>query len=516
MQRILSLLVCLMPVWALGQSSGTPMTGSSLVINNGPGDQTEPHVHGNRVVYTNQLSRSLTEVRYHDLATGADQAIPHVGQPDSAPRVQDGTVLFTRVGAGNRLFSFDVFQGGSAQEVAPRLDPDRRAASLGGTLVAFQEQGYTVRPAPPEIFAWRQDTQSLTRLSEDTKVDRSPSVSPDGQTVVWSKCVTSSQGCDIWVARRETGGYALQQLTGAQGEETQPVTNGETVAYVSQRVVNGVTESDIAFQPVQGGEALSLPLPGPDTHPSISGPLIAFEHWDASAATPNYDLMLYDLRTSLSYRLTQTPGSESLSDVSMGPDGVVRVVWSVRANGEYDIHALVFRLAIDCPVLPPPDAAQVCVSPGKRPLLGQLQVVSSGGAPEVASTEFTGRGTGVLCVDNGVGGSPATDGAVWLGSGLAVAPDEFGADVTSVTRVVPLQGRRELTAQVGGEAGSAFQARLYGALSCTADLTGTHPATTVSFDSGVLEPEPLAPEPGLVPLEHGFVPEGYEGTFAPR
>ncbi len=516
MPRLLCLLVCLVPAWALSQTVGMPVTGTSLVINNNPGDQSEPRIHGTRVVYTQQLSRALTEVRYHDVSTGLDQAIPNTGAADSAPRIQGDTVLFTRAGAGNRLFSWNTLQGGAAQEVAPRVDPDRRAASLGGALVAFQESGYTVRPAPPEIFAFRQDTQSLTRLSEDTSVDRTPSVSVDGQTVVWSKCATSTQGCDIYVGRKATGGYTVDQLTGPEGEETQPVTNGDVVVYVSQRVINGVTEADIAFQPVGGGEALRLDLPGQDTHPSISGPLIVFEHWNIASATPNYDLMMYDLRTSTYYQLTQTPGNESLSDLSMGPDGVVRVVWAVRSNGEYDIHALVFRLPIDCPVQPPPNAAQVCAAPGERPLLATLQVTRSDGEPQPESKDFEGRGTGVLCVDNGVGGTAATEGWVWLGAGLAVAPDEFGEEVTSVSRLVPLQGRRTLSALVEGAVGSAFQVRLYGELSCSAGLTDAPSALTVTIPTGTLDPEPLEESKGLVEMAHRFVPEGYEGTFVPR
>ncbi|OJT20848.1 hypothetical protein BO221_28500 [Archangium sp. Cb G35] len=509
MSRTLIPLLCLLPALALGQPTA-PLTGRTQVVNDGPGDQTDPHVSGALVAYTHQSSLSSSEIRYHDLLTGEDRAIPTEGGYDALADISGNTIVFTRTTDAGRIFRFDVGADGGARELAPRSGAERRAATLGGRTVAWQELGYTAESLPPEIFAYRLDTLALTRLTEDTSMDRSPAVSADGRVVVWTRCATSVDGCDLWAAREVEGGYEVSQLTGPEGEESLPDTNGEVVAYVTRSLVEGVLESDIAWQPVGGGEVHRLALPGTDTNPNVSGPLIAFERRDASSATPNFDVVLYDLRTQTYYRLTETPESETLSDISMDAEGLVRVVWTVRQGGNLNVHSYVFRLPADCTRTPIKDTAAVCASPGTRSLLGSLVVSRSEGAPEVVSTEFESTGTGVLCVDNGFEASPASAGWVWLGVGLHVGPDEIREDVTSLARRVPLQGRLALSAQVAGSPGSAFRVRLYGEMTC--DI-GPREETSQEPEAryGQLVPAQVESRPEAVGFTRYFVPSGYEG-----
>jgi hypothetical protein len=297
-----------------------------------------------------------------------------------------------------------------------------------------------------------------------------------------------------------------------EGEESLPDTNGDVAVYVTRRIINGVSESDIAWQPLTGGEAQVLALPGPDTNPSVSGSLIAFERRDPSSSSPNYDVMLYDLRSQVLYRLTNTPESESLSDISVEPDGLARVVWTVRQNGDLNLYAFVFRLPGDCEPPTIGDPAAVCASPGARPLVGSLQVTRSTSEPEVVSTPIEASGTGVLCVDNGHEGTRATEGWVWLSGGLKVGPEDFGEDVEGLAQVVPLQGPVLLSAQVDAAAGSAFQVRLYGDLTCDLGPDGGSGDDAESRQGEVLVPIPLAAGLGRVEGSHYFVPSGYEGV----
>ncbi len=515
MLRTLIPLACLVPALALAQTAGFPLRGRSLVVNNGPGDQTDPHVSGPVVAYTNQLSLSSSEIRVHDLVTGEDRAIPTQGGYDSISDVSGDTVVFTRITSSSRVFRFNVREGGGAQELAPREGADRRAATIGGQTVAWQELGYIGSSQQPEIFAYRLDSPALTRLSEDTSVDRTPAVSADGTTVAWTKCATSIAGCDIWAAQAVEGGYQVAQLTGLEGEESQPDTNGEVVAYVTRRTVDGVTEADIAWQPVVGGEARRLPLPGPDSNPNVSGPLIAFERREASSTSSNFDIMLYDLRTQTFYRLTETPESESLNDISVEPDGMARVVWSVRENGDLNVYAYTFRLPpTDCAPQPTVEAPEeVCASPGTRPLLGSLQVTRSTGNSEVLSTQFAANGTGVLCVDNGFEGSPATAGWVWLGLGLSVGPEDFGQDVKSLALVIPLQGESTLSAQVEGAPGSAFRVRVYGESSCEFPPVDDGLTGAESLHGQFVPSEPVGSGSEKALLSSYFVRSGYEGRL---
>jgi Tol biopolymer transport system component len=513
MLRTPILLVCLLPALALGQTVGAPLHGKSLVIDNGPGDQTDPHVSGPVVAYTQRLSISSSEIRYRDVLTGQAGVIPNEGGFDSSADVSGDTVVFTRTTGGNRVYRFNVRKGGTAEELAPRTGADRRAVAIGKQTVAWQELGYTAGSRPAEIFAYRMDPPAaLTLLTDDLLLDKTPAVSADGSAVVWVKCATSIDGCDVWSARAVEGGYEVTQLTGTEGEESTPDSNGEVAVYVISRTVNGVLESDIAWQPVGGGQARVLPLPGTDSNPNISGPLIAFEQKDSSGTTSNVDVMLYDLRTQTYYRLTDTPESETLSDISVEPGGLVRVVWAVRQDGELNVYAYVFRLPTDCASTPTiENPAAVCSLPGARPLLGTLQVTRPSGASEVVSLQLEARGTGVLCVDNGYKGTPATAGWVWLGPGLHVGPESFGLEVPGVAKAVPLQGGFKLSARADGVTGSAFQVRVYGEPSCDVGLEDDIKGGGELRYGQLVPSVPQGSGGAKGRLPRTFVPSGYEG-----
>jgi Tol biopolymer transport system component len=508
MMRTLTILASLLPALAVAQMTvGAPLRGKPQVVNDGPGHQTNPRVSGARVTYTHQ-DGSGSQIRYHDLLTGEDRGIPYEGGFDVVSDVFGDSVVFTRIDRSIAIYHYDVRQGGRPELLAPRPEMDRRAASVGRRTVAWQDLGYTSRLAP-EIAAYGLDTGVLTRLTEDGMLDRTPSVGEDGKTVVWSKCAIDETSCDIWQAREVAGGYEVLRLTGPEGEEFKPDTDGKVVVYVSRRLTGGVEERDIAWQPVGGGPEQRLVLPGVEANPNVSGSLIAFER--RASPDGSFDIAIYDLRTHTLYTLTDTPENEMLSDISVSEDGQVRVVWSVMGKEDLDVYAYTFRLPERCEPVPSvedPDA--VCERPGARWLLGKLEVGRVAGRPEEASMEFEATGTGVLCVDNGFGGEPATAGWVSLGEDLSVGPDSFRHRVERVSRVVPLQGRSVLSARLAGEPGSAFRVRVYGELVCGgASEDFELEQAELRYGTPVQPEEVDAAEVRI--FSRYFVPAGYEG-----
>jgi len=494
MRRLLITLLCWMPAVALAQSIGEPLVGSRNVVNDGPGNQSDPHVSEALVAYTSE-SQGLSEIRYHNLSTGGDQAIPNGGAYDFVADVSGDTVVFTRLSEASSIFAFNVRTQAPAVEVAPQQGSSRRGAVIGHHTVAWQDFSYGTES--PEITAFNLDTQELTRLSTDEALDRAPAVSSDGSTVVWSKCAEGT-ACDIWQAVAVPGGFQAQALTGAQGEEAQPDTNGQVVVYSSARIENGVLERDIYWQAAGGGPEFRLALPGVDANPSISGSLLAFERQEPSSTSANFDIVLFDLKTQTIYRLTDTPQSESFNDVSVGMDGLVRVVWSVPENGE-DVFAFTFRLpgnpGCDPQLQAQTVAAEVCNAPGNRPLLASLMLDRATGRPQEASREFEATGQGVLCVDNGYRGASATAGWVDLNGASVADPSRFQQDVGLVAQEVPLSGASTLAARIAGSPGSGFRVRLY----------GEAPACAVGFPGNEVIPgkhvEPQAWRPPTEPLE---------------
>ncbi len=484
--------LCWMPVVALAQNVGEPLIGSRHEVNAGPGDQLDPHVSGGLVTYTNE-SPDSSEIRYHNLATGEDQAVPNGGAFDFSGDVSGDMLVFTRLNGTSTIFAYDTRTQAAPVEVAPQAGSHRRGAVIGHHTLAWQDFSYAVG-TEPEITVFNLDTQSLTRLTTDTSLDRTPAVSSDGSTVVWAKCV-AGQSCDIWQAVAMPGGFTTQALTGSQGDESQPDTNGQVVVYSSARLENGVVERDIYWQAVGGGPEFRLALPGADSNPSISGSLIAFERQDPTSSGPNYDIVLFDLRTQTLYRLTETPQSEALNDVSVSRDGVVHVVWSVPENG-YDVFSFSFRLPgnpeCDPQLQSTTRAEDVCNEPGNRSLVATVMLDRAAGRPQEASSSFDATGDGVLCVDNGRGGEPATAGWVQLDGATVVDPSQFMQDITLVAHEVSLSGASTLAARIAGSPGSAFRVRLYGPPPlCASEFPGDE----------VIPGQRVEPEPWNPPVE---------------
>lgn len=515
MLRTFSILMTLAPAIAAAGGAGyLKLQGTTQVVNDGPGDQTDPHVSGALVAYTSE-SRGTSEIRYHDLTCGADQGIPNEGAFDFVSDISGSTVVFTRVSSASAIYTFDLTTQGTPVELAPEEGSNRRAAVIGNNTVAWQDFGYTGDTLAPEIAAFNLETGTLTRLTDDAKQDRDPSVSPNGYVVVWSKCDTRGVQCDIWQASSAAGGYLMMPLTGTEGEESQPDTNGQVVVYASTRTVDGVTDRDIYWKPVGGGLEQRLQLPGADSNPSISRNLIAFERQDPTSSTPNFDIVLYDLERQALYKLTDSPVNESLTDLSVSEDGTVRVVWAVPEEGDYDVRAFTFQLPSEPQCHPAPDAnatpEEVCLSSGSWPLLAAVEVARTTGQPNGVALGFAGEGQGVLCVDNGYNGQRATSGWVWLADNEVVGPSEFKESVSLVAKSVALSGANSLTALVSGQPGSSFRIRAYGPpgeVCETPHVASEAPAGTETVEGSAVEPVSVSVGAAAVAPVATFVPVG--------
>lgn len=333
------------------------MGGSALAATEGvivpvsgpaPGDQSDPHISGNLIAYTSEDGNG-SEVRYHDLATGIDQSVPHgtPGSLDFLPDISGTKIAWVSYGgseiqAESSIHVFDTVTR-VHDEVAPGNLTNRAEVAIGGNTVAWQDLGFHANALTPEMVVHDLVTGATDRLTDDALHDRRPAVSPDGDAVVWAKCTTTGVECDIWQATNGLLGWTVTAVTGAEGEESFPDTNGEVVVYGSARAEGASTESDIYWRSVAGGPEQRLTLPGIQRNPNISGSMISFESRDGSAAAPNFDIYAFDMITGHLYRLTESPANESLNDPWVGPDGTATVAYTVRGPlGDLDVAAARF------------------------------------------------------------------------------------------------------------------------------------------------------------------------------
>jgi Tol biopolymer transport system component len=325
---------------AMGQqitpANGGQVTSPRITINNGPGHQTDPHVSGNLASYTD----SATTIRYFDFLTSTDSAVPSSGpgERDTLSDVNGSRISFSRFlesDFSTRIFVYDTATS-ALTEIDPQPGAARFGAALGADTLAYEDLNsgngdifvYDLAanpPVPPQL------------LSTSTDTEDSPGVAPDGNTVVWEKCVGSN--CDILKAVRVAGVWTVSTVVSSPSNEENPDTDGTWIVYDSNRSGN----SDIFFQPVAGGPERQLALAGEQTNPSISQGVIAFES-RLTSSDPG-DILVYVIATNTLYQVTSAPSiNETLNDVNVLPNGDIRVVWSAQES-DYNVYATTFTPA---------------------------------------------------------------------------------------------------------------------------------------------------------------------------
>src|SRR5262249_26453406 len=117
--------------------------------------------------------------------------------------------------------------------------PGNNASSkpaTGGSLVAYEDRSFFAAPNQSEICVYDFSTGLTTRLTDDTLMDKTVAVSPDGSALVFEKCDIQGMSCDIYASVQTAPGvFSTYPLTGAAGSNRDPHTNGQVVVYTSTR-----------------------------------------------------------------------------------------------------------------------------------------------------------------------------------------------------------------------------------------------------------------------------------------
>jgi hypothetical protein len=314
------------------------VTAPAVTINNSLGDQTDPHVSNDLMSYTSTVT---SEIRYFRFSTGASGTVPRGGILDILSDVSGDRIVFSRIASDrNAIFVFDT-RTSTLTEIDPRAGSNRLGAAIGGNTVALinlssgsgDVYAYDLAanpPLPPQL------------VSGSPLVEQNPNVAPDGNTIVWEQCPTSTVDCDVFKAVRTGGTWKASPVANTPDPEANPDTDGTWIVYDANRAGNP-TGRDIYFQSVAGGPEIRLALPGDQRNPSISRGLVAFE----SGLDPvgPHDLFVYDISNNILYQVTSTASSnETLNDISVLDNGDVRLVWVADdgPGGEENIYGATF------------------------------------------------------------------------------------------------------------------------------------------------------------------------------
>lgn len=320
---------------AAAQATTIPMLpGTAQPISVTFGNQTNPHVACNIASYTSDDFEGTSAIKYFDFATSSEHTVPGNGL-DRLSATDGQRIAFTQLDFdGDHVLVYDI-----ATQTTTSIPGNRNFFPvIGGNLIAFMHGAPSVLNGSADLQVYDQNTGSVTSLTNDALLNTFPQVSADGSVIVWEKCQVDGTGCDIYSATQTgPGAFTTRLLTGA-GEDHFPTTNGQTIAYVSRR--NG--ETDIYLQRVGGSTEMHLAIPGEQRDLRMSGNLLVFE----SETTPfSYDIFLYDLSSARLYQVTNTPDSETLSDIVVGCNGVNRIVYSMPGTfGDFDVWGFNFQL----------------------------------------------------------------------------------------------------------------------------------------------------------------------------
>jgi hypothetical protein len=316
--------------------NGTSPTLTSVTINGGLGDHYNPHISGDWVAYTSDLS-----IRYYNFITNSDAQIPMgLGGRDFLSDISGSKIVFSRItiGVKTAVMVFDAATPAIAPvEVDPAASTTRFWAAIGGNTVAYADFGLQ---ANGELVVSDLVSHVSTRLTNDTAIDENPSVSPDGNVVTWEHCATTLTNCDIWQAVKTGLVWSVSVVAATTSPEGNPDSNGALVVYDSQRG----TDQDIFWHPIGGGAEIQLQLAGFNRNPSITGNFISFE--GTPTVLDTLHIYVYDILGNTLYQITNTPlVTDELSDITLLPNGDLRVVWdSYEYGNTRNIHAATFSL----------------------------------------------------------------------------------------------------------------------------------------------------------------------------
>ena len=318
------------------QTAGAPfLQGTFQVVSNKTGDQINPHVSCDRVSYTYDDFQGSSTIHYHDLVTGADTVVPG-NEVDLQSDTFGSRVAYTEVTFdGNTVRVFDT--NSQVTTIVPGLG--RSNPSIGGNLVAFEDRVDPHRNIrQSEILTYDLSTGFFVPLTKDTFTNMFPHVSPNGDAVVWEKCIIHGVDCDIYAAIQELPGLFTTTiaLTLGGGNDRLPSTNGHVAVYVSDRT----GENDIYYQPLAGGNEVHLEIPGEQRWARISGDLISFE----SQGQSGYDIFVYDIRSGKLFQVTNTPGVDETQNEISVCNGVGRIVYVIPGSGDFDVNAFSFQV----------------------------------------------------------------------------------------------------------------------------------------------------------------------------
>jgi beta propeller repeat protein len=301
------------------------VTGYETRVTSDPGDQYDPSISGNLVVFTDYRSAD-TDVYYVDLATMTEHPVIVGPGNQELTGISNGRIVYTDYRSSDVVL-LDTADGTTQNLTAP----DKAAVGhpfnsvdpvISGDLVAWEDS----RDGNMEIYAMNVGTGEERRITDSPAVDSKPSMS--GAVIAWQRCAAGGT-CDIWSYDWSTG--LTTQITDTPAcNERNPSISGQKIVYQS----DCLGDSDIDQHDLATGTQEHLALPGDQANPHVSGNFVSYD--DLSEGL--YHIGLWHPQTGGHFQLTSGTSGQYLN----GIDGN-RVVYTDDRNGDLEIYMYTFE-----------------------------------------------------------------------------------------------------------------------------------------------------------------------------
>jgi beta propeller repeat protein len=425
------------------------VTGTETRVTSDPGDQYDPSISGNKVVFTDYRS-SDTDVYWYDFATGAEHPVIVALGNQELTGISGDLLVYTDYRTAD-VVVYDTVTGITTNVTAP----DKAAVGhpfnsvdpvVSGSLVVWEDS----RDGNMEIYAKNLETGEERRITDAPGIDEKPAVS--GTTIVWQH---------VDMIDYNTNDYRYAVMTYGWSSGTTMAVSGTSPEWIASpdvwgsRIVwqqfNTATNSyDLMMRDMPSGATHVLALPGDQRNPHVSGDFVSFDDF-----ADTYRVKLWYLPTDQVFEVgpaTSYPYGRYLSDIEMTDATSGRVVYTDDRNSDLDIWSYGFSLTLLTPRI---EASPSAVHFGDVPL------GSSGAASVTVKNSGTGTMTvsGVGLADAGAGvaisSAPVVPVEVAPGGsfdvGLTFAPTSVGPTATALTvnsddaaaplLTVPIDGR---------------------------------------------------------------------------
>jgi hypothetical protein len=327
-------LVATTVAFALTPANGGLVGGTTVTINNGMGDQTDPHVNGDLAVYTD--ANGSSQIRYYDFVTTSDNAVPsQSGAYDILSDVRDNMIVFCRVTGGASAMLFDVSTH-AVTEIAPTPSPAQFQPVLGGHQVAFID--LNLGNGDIMVFDLSANGPAIN-VSLSADPDDSPNLTPAGDAVVWERC--NGANCDVLRSLNSGGTWVRPKSSRTRRGTRATRTPTAPPSFTTRTARPQRVETSISSRSQEVRKPSSRSQVSNGTQ-SINSGVIAFE---SDPGTGSADIYIYLIATNTLLQVTNSPSvNDTLNDITVLGNGDVRVVWSSNDLPGQNVYGRTFSL----------------------------------------------------------------------------------------------------------------------------------------------------------------------------